>query len=104
LTASAILARLEAAGVAVVPDGATLRLRSARPIPPDLVALARAEKPALLRLVMTHADILAAVSTWPDDLRDMWGERAAIREYDGGATREAAERGAYDDYVREAPR
>lgn len=33
----------------------------------------------------------------PDELLEWWGERAAIREIDGGQSREDAERGALDD-------
>jgi hypothetical protein len=33
------------------------------------------------------------------DVLEMWTERAAIREYEGGATRADAERLAYDDFV-----
>jgi hypothetical protein len=33
----------------------------------------------------------------PDELVEWWAERAAIREIDGGQSREDAERGALDD-------
>ncbi len=33
----------------------------------------------------------------PDDLLEYWGERAAIRELDGGQSREEAEQGALED-------
>jgi hypothetical protein len=33
----------------------------------------------------------------PDELLEWWGERAAIREIDGGQSREDAERGALED-------
>ena len=36
----------------------------------------------------------------PDDLIEYWSERAAIREIDGGQSREDAEHGALDD-IRE---
>jgi hypothetical protein len=65
VTARAALARLKAAGVTVVPDGADLRLRSAGPIPPDLVALAKAEKPGLLRLVSDQATDSADIAAEP---------------------------------------
>jgi hypothetical protein len=38
------------------------------------------------------------VSSWPEDWRDAWAERAAIIEYDAGETREEAERRAYAEY------
>lgn len=31
----------------------------------------------------------------PEDWREMWEERAAIMEFDGGSTREVAERDAF---------
>jgi len=36
----------------------------------------------------------------PDDLVEYWSERAAIREIDGGQSRDDAEQGALDD-IRE---
>lgn len=33
-------------------------------------------------------------SSWPQDARDEWNERAAIMEFDGGLTRERAEQEA----------
>ena len=47
--------------------------------------------------IPSSAAILAAVATWPRDLRDAFQERAAIMEHDGGARREVAERAAYAD-------
>jgi hypothetical protein len=75
MTALACMARLEAAGVALVPDGAALRLRSATPIPADLLALARAEKPGLLRLVVTSDS--AAIAAEPPLPRPGTAERTA---------------------------
>lgn len=65
MTALAALARLEAAGVDVVPDGDGLRLQSAAPIPADPVALAKAEKPGLLRLVSDHETDSTDIATEP---------------------------------------
>lgn len=39
------------------------------------------------------------VAAWPIWLRHEWGERAAVREYDGGATRARAEWLAFLDVV-----
>ena len=44
---------------------------------------------------MTQAKIRAAVKQWPHDKRMEWEERAAIMEYDGGLSRERAEKLAY---------
>jgi len=37
------------------------------------------------------------VARWPQEIRDLWNERASIMEYDGEMTREAAELAAYYD-------
>ncbi len=42
-----------------------------------------------------------AIARWPEDLRDLWEERAAILEYDHGLPRLVAERRAYQ-IVRDA--
>jgi len=36
------------------------------------------------------------LSTWSEDLRDWWEERAALMEYDGGLPREEAEFQAFE--------
>ncbi len=38
----------------------------------------------------------AAVASWTADWRELWEERAAIMEYDGGLPRDQAGRAAYD--------
>ncbi len=35
------------------------------------------------------------IASWPEDLRDLWAERAAMIQYGDGQTREAAEYAAY---------
>ena len=37
------------------------------------------------------------VARWPAEIRDLWSERAAIMEFDGEMSREAAELAAYYD-------
>ena len=39
------------------------------------------------------------VAAWPQWLRELWAERAAIREHDGGMPREAAEAAAVMDVI-----
>lgn len=55
-----LLDRLTADGVTVTADGDLLHLRSATPIPTDLLAEARAAKPELLRLALG----IAAMREW----------------------------------------
>ena len=40
-------------------------------------------------------ELREAVAQWPEDLRDLWDERAAILEYDAGLPRPIAERQAF---------
>jgi hypothetical protein len=55
---------------------------------------------------VTHAEIIAAVRTWPAWLREQWEERAAIKQYCGHfekdvnkpGVRERSEREAYEEY------
>ena len=49
----------------------------------------------------TKDSILAAVARWNEDRRDAFEERAAIIEFDGGETRDVAERIAFELYRRE---
>jgi hypothetical protein len=44
---------------------------------------------------MTQAEIRTAVKQWPHDKRITFEERAAIQEFDGGLSRERAEKLAY---------
>lgn len=39
-------------------------------------------------------------SAMPPDLRERWEERAALMEYDGGLSRQEAERLAWNDTLR----
>jgi hypothetical protein len=40
------------------------------------------------------------VETWPEDARELYEERAGIREFDGGLPREEAEARAREDVIR----
>lgn len=57
----------------------------------------RADVAASLRELTIEA-IRAEVATWSPDKREAFLERSAIVEYDGGETREAADRLAYHLY------
>jgi hypothetical protein len=85
------------ADVVLVADGPTLHLDGR--VPPALVPLARAAKPHLL--VVASGRWRAELEHWPDDAADGWRERSAIREYEGGQTRDHAERAAFLEW-REA--
>ena len=75
-----ILARIRAHGGDLIRDGYKFRLRKGRLTPDNL------------KWITEHID-QAKREIWP--LYDEWEERAAIMEYDGGFSRESAERAAY---------
>ncbi|MGQ3671814.1 hypothetical protein ACT6QG_05400 [Xanthobacter sp. TB0136] len=79
-----ILSRIEANGGSVTRDRWMPRLR-----PGDM-------SPAAIEWVKAHKDDLMR-EIWP--LYDDWLERAAIREFDGGQSREEADAAAYDEIV-----
>lgn len=79
-----ILARIRAHGGEVIRDRWTLRLRAGR-LTPEAVTWIGQRKGDLLREV------------WPEC--DDWQERAAIREFDGGQSRDDAEAAAYAEVM-----
>ncbi len=46
--------------------------------------------------IPSPSDWRAILARFPDDLRDVWEERAAIIQYDGGEPRPTAERRAFE--------
>ena len=81
-----ILARIRAHGGDVVRDGFRITLRPGR-LGPDAIAWLKRQD--------VKDRLLAEV--WPQ--ADDWQERAAIREFDGGQDRDAAEREAYREVM-----
>lgn len=55
---------------------------------------------AAKRLPGPKFDVHAKVADWNEDDRMEWEERSAIREYDGGMTRDKAELSAYFDIIK----
>jgi hypothetical protein len=102
VSAAAVLAGLLAAGVRVEVEGERVRLREPRPgvLRPEHVPAVRALKTPLHRL--GSGSWRATLTTWPGWRRDVFEERAAIREVDGQQPRDLAERCAYLEAV-EAP-
>jgi hypothetical protein len=78
---STLADRMRAAGAEFVPNGDELRIRAPQPLPPDLAADLRACRDVLL---------------------DVYRERAAIREFDGGLSRADAEALAAGDVMEAA--
>lgn len=82
-----ILDRLRANGGDALRVGWRLRIRRGR-LSDDAMSWVRDNRPALMREV------------W--DQYDLWEERAAIREFDGGQGREEANNAAYDEVMGHA--
>ena len=74
-----VLHRMRDSGVRIIPRGLGLAFQYPRVLGPATLADFR----------RCQADIV-----------DLYGERAAIREYEGGMSREDAERAAVDDLMR----
>jgi hypothetical protein len=81
-----LITEVAAAGGVIRRAGDKIELMAPQPLPADLVARIREAKLALLA-------ILAEAPDW----RDLYEERAAIREYDGGYSRPEAERLAWGE-------
>lgn len=79
-----ILDRIRANGGEVIRDRWSITIRTGR-LQPEALAWVRERKDNLLREI------------WPEF--DEWSERAAIREFDGGQSREDAEAAAYAEVM-----
>lgn len=79
-----ILDRIRAHGGEAIRDGWNIRLRPGR-LSPEALEWLRGRKDQL------------AMEVWPEF--DAWVERAAIREFDGGQSREEAEAAAYAEVM-----
>jgi hypothetical protein len=91
MSAAVLIAEATAAGVTLARiDDDRLKWRSTGPPPPDLLARIGAAKSAVL------AELGREEAEW---WRELYEERAAIREHDGGTARADAEAGALADCV-----
>lgn len=81
-----ILDRIRAHGGEAIRDEWRIRLRRGR-LTDDALAWLREPR---RREALLH-------EVWPE--ADAWAERAAIREFDGGQDRDAAERAAYGEVM-----
>jgi len=86
MTVIEVLQLAHAAGVSISVDGDDLVLCSSRAPDPELEEIVRQHKTEILRLQHDHA-------TWSEeDLQVLFDERAGIMEFDGGLSRDEAER------------
>jgi hypothetical protein len=91
MTARDIITSAQAIGAELWADGATLRWRCPGGLPEELKAVLVAHKPQLLALLSSAP---ALSSEDHEAIEEAIEERAAIREHDGGESRETAEREA----------
>jgi hypothetical protein len=94
LSATETLAAAQAAGVRLGVNGTNLLLEADRGPPPGLLDALRENKLAMLALLRTKGAPAPLSSDDEEAIAEAIEERAAIREYDGGETREVAEREA----------
>jgi len=113
-----LLTDLDRCGIQLYAHGDRLRFRPRVAVSEALTARLRDHKAVLLdvapvlELVRTvldpHARIVDLIplprpEDLPPDLRELWAERAAIMEHDGGLPRTQAEAGALADTLRRMP-
>lgn len=90
-----VLVALVEAGVDVALADGRLRFRAeAGALTADLREQATACRPTLVALVEIGGVLPLHLGTWPQRAREAFEERAAMREFEGGASRCEAERAA----------
>jgi hypothetical protein len=98
MSAVETFAAAQAAGVRIGIDGANLLLEADHAPPPDLLDALRRDKPEILTLLRARETREASPPALPPEdqeaISEAIEERAAIREFDGGETREVAEQQA----------
>jgi hypothetical protein len=91
MSAANVLDAARAAGLSLAVDGADLVMKSFGPPAPDVLDLLQIHKAEIIAALT----VAGAANHEPDDAgvdwRGWYEERAAIRQFDGGHTREEAE-------------
>lgn len=104
MTALELLEDLKKRGVDLEPEGDSLRYRGpAGALTPSLRQALATHKAEVLSHLRGEVDLPAHVGDWPEEWLEVYIERAAIAEFDGGLSRAEAERRA-EELVREAHR
>ena len=97
MTAADVLDAARAAGLSLVVDGADLALKSLGPPAPDDLDLLRVHKAEIIAALTAASPAKQEPDDAGIDWRGWYEERAAIRQFDGGHTREEAERLAWGE-------
>jgi TubC N-terminal docking domain len=103
MSPAALLVELDRQGFTLAVEGDGIRVTPASRLTVELRDRIRRHKPDLLLLLSPEVKAPAEPDTSPADLpsewQELWGERAAIMEYDGGLPRERAEAEALKDVL-----
>jgi hypothetical protein len=91
MNAADVLNAARAAGLCLAVDGDELVLESSGAPPSAVLDLIRAHKPEIIAAITATKVASAASADYVADWRDWYEERAAIRQFDGGYTRDEAE-------------
>jgi hypothetical protein len=95
MTPAAVLLALVEAEVVLWAEGSALRYRApVGQLDTKLRGQAATARPALLALVQAGAVLPRSREAWPADERERFEERAGFLEFEGGLSRQAAEREA----------
>jgi hypothetical protein len=97
MTAAAVLEAARAVGVHVAVDGADLVLKSSNRPPSAVLDLIRSHKAEIIATITAATPSGQRAQRSVVNWRDRYEERAAIRQFDGGYTREEAERLAWSE-------
>jgi hypothetical protein len=97
MNAAEVLDAALAAGVRLAAAGSTLVLASSDPPPPAVLDLLRAHKSEIMAAIAAANVVSHETDDAVVDWRGWYEERAAIRQFDGGYTREEAARFAWGE-------
>jgi hypothetical protein len=97
MNAAEILDAARAAGLYLAVDGTDLVLESSSPPPPDLIDLFRNHKAEIIAAIPAAGHAGQETEDTVVDWCGWYEERAAIRQFDGGYTREEAARLAWGE-------
>ena len=98
-SAADLLAELDGLGIQLKADGERLHYRPRERVTADLAARMKAHKAELLALLNPASMPDIEPDDLPETWRELYEERAAIREYDGGQSRKHAEAEALREIV-----
>jgi hypothetical protein len=91
MNAAEVLDAARGAGLLLAVDGADLVLESSDPPPPAMLELLRAHKAGIITAITAAGPVSQEANAAGVDWCGWYEERAALRQFDGGYTRDEAE-------------